>query len=429
MMLSLLITISGLVFSLPGLTREYSTQSQLVEAVPGTSLEVQLDSKGKNIILLKAESETVLDSKKLSNKAAASSQLLVTDFYDDDQYEAVVITKRGTKQIKLYLLSINTSTKTLRLLDTQRLEKKYVIPTNTRLKNKSIRLRNTLDEVIATLRVKTNNSLHVINTDLPTRIELGDDHVVTSSARKGYVLSCGDLAGSGGAVVDGPWIDGEYWDYSKKDVSVDGEVNWPQAETSIDEGITDRTIVGNGLSTNHPTGVFPIAPTDDAYAYDRNPNLITEQAFDFSIPNDPTLSDSPTCVVAQVGIALNGVALFSALDEEQRDAVAHEIQDNFGGHPQQQGIYHYHTMADSVAQLVTKSHGMKLVGYAFDGFGIFGETEFGKTLRTADLDVCHGHTHQITWDGELQEMYHYHITKDFPYTVGCFKGEPSISQL
>ncbi|MBI5052160.1 MAG: hypothetical protein HZB52_02705, partial [Chloroflexi bacterium] len=37
-------------------------------------------------------------------------------------------------------------------------------------------------------------------------------------------------------------------------------------------------------------------------------------------------------------------------------------------------------------------------------------------------DVCHGHTHEIEWDGKTVEMYHYHATAEFPYTVSCFRG-------
>lgn len=26
------------------------------------------------------------------------------------------------------------------------------------------------------------------------------------------------------------------------------------------------------------------------------------------------------------------------------------------------------------------------------------------------------------WDGKPAEMYHYHATLDFPYTIGCMRG-------
>ena len=60
---------------------------------------------------------------------------------------------------------------------------------------------------------------------------------------------------------------------------------------------------------------------------------------------------------------------------------------------------------------------------ALYGFGIFGQFgEGGKRLANADLDACHGHTHAIPWDGQTQTLYHYHMTREYPYSVGCFHG-------
>ena len=35
--------------------------------------------------------------------------------------------------------------------------------------------------------------------------------------------------------------------------------------------------------------------------------------------------------------------------------------------------------------------------------------------------------HEIGWDGAKKTMYHYHLTKEFPYTVGCFKGTKAVN--
>ena len=62
---------------------------------------------------------------------------------------------------------------------------------------------------------------------------------------------------------------------------------------------------------------------------------------------------------------------------------------------------------------------------ATDGFGIYGNRgETGAALMNADLDACHGHTHAILWDGVMVMMYHYHATKEYPYTLGCYRGTP-----
>ena len=58
----------------------------------------------------------------------------------------------------------------------------------------------------------------------------------------------------------------------------------------------------------------------------------------------------------------------------------------------------------------------------FDGFGLYGRYSLNETVPT-DLDECGGHTHEI--DGEM--TYHYHLPDHFPWTIGCYKGCPEIS--
>jgi YHYH protein len=63
-----------------------------------------------------------------------------------------------------------------------------------------------------------------------------------------------------------------------------------------------------------------------------------------------------------------------------------------------------------------------LAGYAIDGFPIFGSFEDGKTLVSNDLDTCHGHVHTIVDQGVPTSLYHYHVTDDAPYALGCLRG-------
>ncbi|MBI5842830.1 MAG: YHYH protein [Chloroflexi bacterium] len=184
-----------------------------------------------------------------------------------------------------------------------------------------------------------------------------------------------------------------------------------------------RVIAGNDLP-DHPTGTYPVSQSDDAYNYDRNPNNIAAQDFTFALPANPTVAASASYVpMGVVGVMLTGGYIFNALDAEGRDAPAHELQDNCQGHPQMDGAYHYHTLTDCVEDEGT-GHS-SLVGYALDGSGIFGyRGEDGSDMTTAELDECHGHTHVIEWDGATVEMYHYHTTHEYPYTVGCFRGTP-----
>ena len=259
-------------------------------------------------------------------------------------------------------------------------------------------------------------------TDL-THLPLGDGHISTSPV-VGSVWSCQTEFNSnaGGAFTNGPWIksDGTF-DLTAKP-SVSGAISWPSQFTITLNG-TSRSIQGNDLP-KHATGQYPIASSDDAYGYDRNPNAIQSQTMQIDLPANPQLATQPSCLpMGQIGVLLTGSYFFNALDGPGRDAVAHEIQDDCQGHPEQTGAYHYHNLSDCIADPGT-GHSA-LVGYALDGFGIFGHRgEDGHDLTNADLDACHGHTHEIEWDGQKVVMYHYHATHEYPYTVGCFMGTP-----
>ncbi|MGH7634912.1 MAG: YHYH protein, partial [Gemmatimonadaceae bacterium] len=109
-----------------------------------------------------------------------------------------------------------------------------------------------------------------------------------------------------------------------------------------------------------------------------------------------------------------------------RDAVAHEVQDLCSGHPQMRGEYHYHGPSPCLPGETARE---TLIGYAVDGFGIYSMYDRnGREIATADLDECHGRASEIPWEGTTVTMYHYVLTRDYPYTVGCFRGTPGAGR-
>lgn len=254
-------------------------------------------------------------------------------------------------------------------------------------------------------------------------LPLGDKKY-SSSPKKGYIYSCQTSFNGSGAFRDGEWIQGSMWNPSTKPV-VDGSNLWSNATFSIETQGDTRMITGNALPLHEPTGNYPISSTDDAYQYDRNPNSIKTQTISLALARTPALATSPSCVpMGIIGVAVNGVAIFNGFDAEGRDAAAHEILDGCQGHPQQQGMYHYH--AGSTCLGDTNADGQSpLLGYALDGFGIYGKyDENGRELTSDDLDECHGRTSVVEWEGKNVSMYHYVITRDYPYSIGCFRGTP-----
>jgi hypothetical protein len=258
------------------------------------------------------------------------------------------------------------------------------------------------------------------------RLPVGDGRYL-QYPQVGYVYSCqANISGGGGSTVEGPWFNGDgTFDFNAK-VVVEGAVSWSAHAFSatLADGGAARLVTGNELP-DHTTGTFPIAKTDPAYAYDQNPDSISAQSLAWTLPQTPTVAASPTCLGGgPIGVMLTGAVLYDALDGEGRDAVAHEEQDACQAHPQPTGEYHYHWA--TTCQPDPGTGHSALLGYARDGFGIYGvRGENGEVLTDADLDECHGHTHAITWDGQTVTMYHYHATYEFPYTLGCYRGTPA----
>jgi hypothetical protein len=264
------------------------------------------------------------------------------------------------------------------------------------------------------------------NVDL-TRLPVGDGKV-SDSAKVGWAWACRVNPTAGGANKQGPWFNGDgTYDVTAKAI-VPGDVTWNPKFSVVKEG--DKRVFTTNDLPNHGTGVYPIGRNTEAYKYDRNPNSISKQSISFSVPANP-VPGNPACMPGSVGVLLSGSVLFNPLDEPGRDAVAWETQDDCQGHPQQTGVYHYHSVSTCVDTKTLAGGHSALVGYAIDGFGIFGRKGEDGTLISSDLDECHGHTHTIPWDGASKDMYHYHATWDFPYTVGCLRGsyDNKVAQL
>ncbi len=260
----------------------------------------------------------------------------------------------------------------------------------------------------------------------PDKLPLGDGKL-SNEPKVGYIWNCDtrnpNILGRGmvGAHREGFWIDkqNKTWDSTIKPM-VEGNDNWDNSFL-IKEKDNQLIIITNGLP-NHNTGQYPIRKHTQAFQYDRNPNSIKEQSISMVIPKNP-IDGEGRCLPPRVGIMKNGVILLNALDLPKRDAPAHEIQDSCDGHPEERGVYHYHNLSKCLKDKPNKKGHSEIMGFAIDGFGIYGKYSNHKKITNEDLDGCHGHKHKISWLGKEQEMYHYHSTDEYPYTLGCLKGK------
>ncbi|GGM22098.1 YHYH protein [Deinococcus aerophilus] len=251
-----------------------------------------------------------------------------------------------------------------------------------------------------------------------SELPVGDGHV-TDTPQVGNVYSCSTTFRTGGARHVGDWFHGETWNPLEKP-HVQGEVFWPEAWLKLSATQTLLNVQGNGLPVNQPTGSFPIARTDPVYAYDTNPNPITQVDLNFDIPLEPVRAAQPGCLgLGMIGFTLTGVAFYNALDDAGNDAAAHEVQDLCNGHPQGKGQYHYHSSSPCLPGADSNA----VVGWALDGYPILGMRDAGGTLLTnAALDACHGRAESVNVDGRTYD-YAYRLTPEYPYLLGCYTGE------
>ncbi len=256
--------------------------------------------------------------------------------------------------------------------------------------------------------------------DMPTESPEGENGLIEGgrvvgedqqgvSPQMGALYTCAPALQRGVPLAT-PWVKDDVW-YPDIKPDVSGAVA-SHGVVSIAVTEESRTILSDGLP-NHGIGIF-------------GDSVVSPHTLTVSVPSMPTLNAVPYCVPrGAVGIALNGVPIYAAQNDYGEDAVAYELLDVCGGRPGENGLYHYYAESSCLFDRVYEGAPSTLLGYALDGFGIFAQNESANDVENSDLDACHGHEHIIPWNGEMMTLYHYHMTDEFPYSVGCFMGEPT----
>jgi hypothetical protein len=207
-----------------------------------------------------------------------------------------------------------------------------------------------------------------------------------------------------------------------------------------------------------PTYTFvPITP---------NPLVVSNQHYEITLDPQPAATTTDIPLLGTVAFAVNGLPIFGPNEgampaaEAFGDPIFNGIMDACLGHTADR--YHYHSLLEKCLTqmgLVSEpwtnpdpdaTKASPIVGWALDGFPIYGSrecTDAGCTSVVAVksgyaqtgnpktnaweaytwsdhpgdntfLDECNGHTGS---DGK----YHYHVTAQFPYVLGCYRGTPN----
>jgi len=187
------------------------------------------------------------------------------------------------------------------------------------------------------------------------------------------------------------------------------------------------TVQSDGIP-NHKSPYFSTSDTgyeaDTETGFVKNPNTIETQNLTFRIPTHPleATGTHQSTALGPIGVALNGIPLYNQYAGPNDEPLTTEIVsfDQYNGHPQQQGQYHYHVVP---LYLTAQNGDSSLIGFLLDGFPVYGPVENGKLVNDSELDQYHGHFGPTAdYPGGI---YHYHVTATSPYINGGeFYGTP-----
>jgi hypothetical protein len=200
----------------------------------------------------------------------------------------------------------------------------------------------------------------------------------------------------------------------------------------FDDKAKTLIIRSNGLPDHEVLPAYQaVSVIDNKSTY---PIKLQEQRMKVVIPQEPKVAAKKTdAKIGLIGIAISGGLFYSPFEADgktmalsQKDLVVDGIPffDACNGHPNPFAVqYHYHGIPLCITDKIDKKgEHSKLLGYALDGFPVYGpQGAKGVKLTPKDLDECNG-IFSATPDFP-NGIYHYIVTEEPPYTMPCFGGE------
>ena len=150
-------------------------------------------------------------------------------------------------------------------------------------------------------------------------------------------------------------------------------------------------------STNNVYVSATCIPNYNIGPWNGNPNIPSNQNFVYKITRTPVQNTgTPTAVgMGHIGVWSNGVSIFNVSDGMSynnqgiwnRNAYYWEGAsfDTCLGHPAPNGEYHHHVSPDCLYDNTDSTNHSPIIGYAFDGFPIYGAYGFTNTNGTGPI--------------------------------------------
>jgi len=210
-----------------------------------------------------------------------------------------------------------------------------------------------------------------------------------------------------------------------------------------------RIFIGNGLPSTQ-MGTFPVQSGTAAYSYyaalpgGTNPATgqtyssaaaigISPYLLESRVPLNPVVSGTYPINSLIVGVTLTGAVWHIEKANDSSGNYYNPINalplDQCFGHPYNQQ-YHLHGYSWKCFPNQGTTGQSPVFGFALDGFPITGpRAADGHEYTNDELDICHGTTSEITMpDGTTKTTYHYVLNKEYPYSVGCFRGKVNYAK-
>ena len=199
-----------------------------------------------------------------------------------------------------------------------------------------------------------------------------------------------------------------------------GGVEVQNAITIEEDRVNNRMVItGNGVP-NYPPKIMGINVANGFNAANfqslklsvnnqgaggaNNPNAVEVALETFLIPLDPVISETATdTALGTVGVAVNGMPLYNPFEDQSETSAAGQILAGCCGHPQMAGVYHYHKYptclrllqgdvwqsekekCDQIDAILTSKGHSPLIGYALDGFPVYGPVGWVDTTQQSKL--------------------------------------------
>ena len=196
--------------------------------------------------------------------------------------------------------------------------------------------------------------------------------------------------------------------------------------TILGFNVTDgwNTAVSGGLQT------FKFSENNAGASGGNNPNRIVVATETFRIPLNPTNNATATdTALGTVGVSVNGIPIYNPFEDANQTAATGRIFSGCCGHPQLTGVYHYHKYptclrflkgdvwqsekekCDELDTLISSGGHSPLIGFALDGWPVYGPVGWKDTNRISKLlkssytgaNDVYGNPSYVAASGDLDE--------------------------